>query len=211
MTQRYFFISQEGEVQPRWGVLLPEVVVVRSVDEAESAIPSNGIVWVSTTLPDWDDGVAVLFAAGARVIVLSTNPDPMEAARALDRGARGYAHAMAAPELLQQITGVVEAGGLWVGPHLMRRLIGTASRLASAGRVPAEDRELLLAALSNREREVAIAVAGGMANKEVARALGITERTVKAHLAAIFEKLEVRDRLHLALKLASAPEDKLPL
>jgi hypothetical protein len=47
--------------------------------------------------------------------------------------------------------------------------------------------------------EVARLIAGGASNKEVARALDIAERTVKAHAGAIFEKLGARDRLHLAL------------
>jgi len=59
-----------------------------------------------------------------------------------------------------------------------------------------EDR---LAVLTKRELEVARTVAGGSSNKEVARQLGITERTVKAHVGAVFQKLKVRDRLHLAL------------
>ncbi|WP_341643525.1 helix-turn-helix domain-containing protein [Thauera sp. SDU_THAU2] len=52
-----------------------------------------------------------------------------------------------------------------------------------------------------------------MSNKEVARLLGITERTVKAHLGAIFEKLGVRDRLQLALRVGAAatlPADSAP-
>jgi DNA-binding CsgD family transcriptional regulator len=48
---------------------------------------------------------------------------------------------------------------------------------------------------------VAEEVARGATNKEAARRLGITERTVKAHLGAVFAKLGVRDRLHLALSL----------
>jgi len=47
-------------------------------------------------------------------------------------------------------------------------------------------------------------VAEGKSNKEVARALKISERTVKAHLSAIFEKLGVRDRVQLVLQLSSA-------
>ena len=56
--------------------------------------------------------------------------------------------------------------------------------------------------LSAREREVAEAVAEGLTNKQVAARLGITERTVKAHLATVFEKTGVRDRLQLALRLS---------
>ena len=55
---------------------------------------------------------------------------------------------------------------------------------------------------SRLELEVALAVAGGKSNREVAEQLFIAERTVKAHLGAVFEKLGVRDRLQLALRLS---------
>ncbi|UUA74872.1 helix-turn-helix transcriptional regulator [Cellvibrio sp. QJXJ] len=57
--------------------------------------------------------------------------------------------------------------------------------------------------LTGRERAVAELVAAGKTNKEVARELDITERTVKAHLGASFEKLGVRDRLQLALAFSN--------
>ena len=53
--------------------------------------------------------------------------------------------------------------------------------------------------LTEREFEVAKAVALGASNKEIATQLGITERTIKAHVGAVLEKLQVRDRLQLAL------------
>lgn len=57
------------------------------------------------------------------------------------------------------------------------------------------------ALLSERELQAAKLVAGGASNKEIADQLAITERTVKAHLSAIFEKLGVRDRLQLSLRI----------
>jgi len=72
-------------------------------------------------------------------------------------------------------------------------------RLFTALTARAAPMQTALAALSAREHQVAQAVARGGTNKEIARAMGITERTVKAHLSAIFEKLGVRDRLQLSL------------
>ncbi len=56
--------------------------------------------------------------------------------------------------------------------------------------------------MSEREREVAFAVAEGLTNKSVAQRLDITERTVKAHLSAVFDKFGVRDRMQLALQIS---------
>ena len=59
--------------------------------------------------------------------------------------------------------------------------------------------EPALEVLSQRERQVAEAASRGSTNKEIARTMGITERTVKAHLSAAFDKLGVRDRMQLSL------------
>jgi two-component system, NarL family, nitrate/nitrite response regulator NarL len=61
--------------------------------------------------------------------------------------------------------------------------------------------EEVLEGLTKREREVALEAAKGNSNKEIARTLSISERTVKAHLIFVFDTLKVRDRLHLALVL----------
>ena len=93
---------------------------------------------------------------------------------------------------------MVQVGGLWLGADLMRQLVfATAGILKRDTQVPP-----VLAVLSQRERDVAEAVAAGKNNKEIARDLNITERTVKAHLSAVFDKLKVRDRLHLVLVMA---------
>ena len=91
-------------------------------------------------------------------------------------------------------------GGLWIGEALMRRLlIATTGALAQVTVGAAPSVNSALRTLTAREQEVAKAVASGSNNKEIARALGITERTIKAHASAIFQKLGARDRLHLAL------------
>jgi DNA-binding NarL/FixJ family response regulator len=61
-----------------------------------------------------------------------------------------------------------------------------------------------------RERQVAESVARGSTNKEIARVMGITERTVKAHLTASFEKLGVRDRMQLALLVNGVEDSSQP-
>ena len=58
--------------------------------------------------------------------------------------------------------------------------------------------------MPKRERSVAEAVAEGLSNKEIALRLALTERTVKAHLAAVFDKLGVRDRLQLVVRIGAS-------
>ena len=106
-----------------------------------------------------------------------------------------------------QLLMVVSNQGIWVGQELLAKVIGGTFRtLTQRTEYSSHAQGNHLALLTERERGVALAVARGATNKEVARQLDITERTVKAHLSAIFRKLSVRDRLQLMLKLSSASE-----
>ena len=175
------------------------------------AAQDGDVIWISVGYPVWADTLARLLSARPklRVVVLSPAPDQAEGLQAINLGARGYCHLFAVPELLQDVAGVVAQGGLWVGPELVDRIVAATRDLlqrspAAVAQLPATD----VSALSARELEVALAVAGGKSNREVAEQLFIAERTVKAHLGAVFEKLGVRDRLQLALRLARvAPAD----
>jgi two-component system, NarL family, nitrate/nitrite response regulator NarL len=129
---------------------------------------------------------------------LANMPNHAESLHALSLGAMGYAHAYSEANMLKEIKTVISHGGLWLGQDLLQRLIETSSKLT--GNHP-EYVEGLLEKLTKREKDVAIEAAKGLSNKEIARILDITERTVKAHLASIFERLGAKDRLQLALML----------
>jgi two-component system nitrate/nitrite response regulator NarL len=133
----------------------------------------------------------------APCVVLSDQPTDEEALAAFADAARGYCNTHANAQLLVQIASVVLQGGLWIGEPLMQRLIGATSRIQAASR--GEGDEEWSKNLTEREKEVASTLAKGASNKEIASALNITERTVKAHITAILEKLQVRDRLQLSL------------
>lgn len=134
----------------------------------------------------------------AKIVVLANAPDQAEALYALSLGAVGYSHAFATADALKEIRTVIEHGGLWLGNSLLQKLIEVSTKLTST---KTQQAEFLLNQLTQREREVAIEAAKGLSNKEIARILSITDRTVKAHLASVFERLNVKDRLHLALIL----------
>ena len=134
----------------------------------------------------------------AKVVVLANAPNQAHCFAALSAGAVGYAHAYSPVAMLKEIKAVIAHGGLWLGQALLQQLIETSTKLVGNQSAHVQ---ALLAKLTNREKEVAIEVAKGLSNKEVAKLLNITERTVKAHLAAIFERLQAKDRLQLALML----------
>lgn len=189
------FISSDGRLRELWQQAFPNAEGVRAAD----ALAGDGPVWV--LVPPGQPAARLVGPirrrAGTRpLIILADEPTEDDALAALGAGASGYCNSHAAPEVLQQVATVVENGGLWVGQRLMQRLLAGTARLAPP---PDTSGASWASSLTEREREVAVAVAGGASNKEIARQLGITERTVKAHVGAILDKLGARDRLQLSL------------
>lgn len=132
---------------------------------------------------------------GLQVLVLSNRPSDEEGRQLLARGASGYAHAQSAPEALNRMLQSMAGGNIWLGRSLLQRLLRDVD-----ARLP-QAQEDWAQPLSAREQEVARYAALGDSNAEIAERLSITERTVRAHLSAIFEKLQVQDRLMLTLKV----------
>ncbi|MDQ7734394.1 response regulator transcription factor [Halomonas sp. SpR1] len=203
---KHWFITTDGSLKARWKNAFPEMVASKPDVFIGKAQP-NDVVWLSTTVDGWSELIGAVTAKGAIVVVLSYSPDDREALRSLDLGARGYVHTLAAPEVLKQVALVVTNQGVWVGQELLAKVLGgTFKALQQRAEGGGAFNTAELGSLTDRERGVALAVVRGATNKEVARQLDITERTVKAHLSAIFKKLAVRDRLQLILKLAPIVE-----
>lgn len=197
---RHVFVTARAAPIPRWLQAFPDAAVLAPDDARRpGSIDDAAVVWLHADQADFPlaERLAALHAAAARppIVVLSNVPEDDQGLVALSSGASGYCSALTLPDVLHQVADVVVRGGLWVGPQLMRRLMqGLAA--PSRGATPAAPR---LECLSQRERQVAEAAGRGATNKEIARVMDITERTVKAHLSAAYEKLGVRDRMQLAL------------
>ena len=195
------FLSYRAEPLPRWREAFANAdihVAYNSGTVIAAMSNKQAIIWLhlrpeAANMEQQISSVRSM-APGCPIVILSNTPSEGEGLNAFSAGAAGYCNALAVPELLRQVALVVEQGGLWIGQDLIKRLFGAMS--ARIGKAPAAN---ILAALSPREAQVAQAVARGSTNKEIAHALAITERTVKAHLSAVFTKLGVRDRLQLSL------------
>jgi DNA-binding NarL/FixJ family response regulator len=132
-----------------------------------------------------------------RVMVLSMTPNFEDAQKLLTLGAMGYGNAMMHESHLHSVYQTLEESKVWLHPDFITLMI---SQIRNQN-VPKEQVLKLLDVLSNREREVALMLSDGATHQEISDALDITIRTVKAHATAIYQKLDVKDRLALSLLL----------
>ena len=149
------------------------------------------VVLMDLSMPGVDgiEGTARLRDAGesARVVVLTSFVEHDRVTAALAAGAVGYLLKDSDPRDVLEAIRSAAAGHAPLDARVTRALLPSSK--------PADP----AAALSGREREVLLLVAQGMANKQVARQLGISERTVKAHLGNVFRHIGVADRTSAAL------------
>ena len=203
--KKHIFLTRRPVALPTWSKAFPNAEFAAYPQPGDTLANSgSAVIWLHICGADPDPATLVNTARQAApqcpIVVLSNVPGEDEGLAVLEAGAVGYTGALAVAEMLIQIEAVVENGGLWVGPELMQRLLK-----AMATRTSQINHDSL-SKLSPRERDVALAVANGASNREAALQLGITERTVKAHLTAIFEQLQVRDRLQLTLLINGTPD-----
>ena len=197
------FISPLSEGLVSWAEAFPKAKLISEVKPDALQNEEAVLFWLhmNEDRQQWLTNAIVLIQnnyKNSKIIVLANVPIQAEALYSLSLGAVGYCHAYSSPEVLREIKTVISHGGLWLGSELLKRLIEVSAKLV--GNQPKQV-ENLLAQLTKRQKDVAIEAAKGLSNKEIARILKITDRTVKAHLAATFECLKVKDRLQLALML----------
>ncbi|MDE0929886.1 MAG: response regulator transcription factor [Halioglobus sp.] len=195
------FVTTIGYMRERWELAFPGASAVSSIAEVDGLSSSvTASVWLDISVIAQESRQQAIVAAsglGWPVVVMTGVPEDAEAFAALNAGARGYCHVKAAPEQLREIALVVENRGLWMPTQLMQRFLSVTTRIVP----PIAPDTLDLNTLTSRETMVAERVAHGASNREIAEALEISERTVKAHLTTSFEKLGVRDRVQLALRM----------
>lgn len=200
---QHWIIDLETSPLPSWLEAMPNAQMFRRDQLANIPAEKQGTLWCRQRSGEDVNSVlasVIEHARGNPLVVLSDEPDESLVMQALSAGAAGCCNTNAAPEVLRQVAMVVGNGGLWVGQSLLQRLVGSTSRILGEN-APRPPRDNWSALLSEREAQVARMVAGGASNKEIANRLVITERTVKAHLTAVFEKLSLRDRLQLSLRI----------
>jgi DNA-binding NarL/FixJ family response regulator len=151
------------------------------------------VVLMDLQMPDVDGVQAtrqiVISDPTVQVVVLTSFSDSERIVAALDAGAVGYLLKDADPDDLLDGIRAAARGESPLHPKAARQLL--TARTASRGGGPVD--------LTPRETEVLSLVRQGLANKQIARRLGISERTVKAHLTSTFQRIGVADRTQAAL------------
>ncbi|MGQ5521954.1 helix-turn-helix transcriptional regulator [Chitinimonas sp. PSY-7] len=205
MTQTsLFLVTHDVGLANHWQTALAgySITLIRQFSELVThEMPAGAVVWVDADLPDlpaWNAEVWSCLRLSARLILASSNPSREVAIAALGQGAAAYCHAYANAETLRQVLEVVLGGNIWIGRELMQQLLSTVQSVVPKASLQSPD---WMKGLTEREQEVARLAANGASNREIATQCNITERTVKAHLAATFTKLGVSDRLQLALRV----------
>jgi DNA-binding NarL/FixJ family response regulator len=164
---------------------------------------SPDVVLMDIRMPGTDgiEATRQIVAAGsrARVLVLTTFDLDEYAFGALRAGASGFLLKDVRPAELVSAIRTVAAGDAVVAPRVTRRLLEEYARslpLTAAQRVQRYPR---LGDLTEREREVLVAVARGLSNAEIAASLYVSEATVKSHVGRILAKLGLRDRVQVVV------------
>ena len=160
-------------------------------------------VLLDLQLPELDGvgGVAALqrLRPPTKIVLLTSHPDEREGIAALKAGARGYCDREITPVLLGKALDVVQKGEIWVGRKLIPHLLEELTALTEQQKDTPAELDSRLDRITPREREIVHLLSAGASNKEIAKKLNVTERTVKAHLTAVFRKLGISGRLQLAL------------
>jgi len=185
--------------------------LVGEVDDGARAVAAvrehrPDVVLMDIRMPEMD-GITATAAlrrldAPPQVIVLTTFQADEQVLSALRVGASGFLLKDTPPAEILNAVRLVAAGDAMLSPSVTRTLLShfgdteaTERRRAAAQR---------LATLTDREREVALAVGSGASNAEVAASLFMSEATVKAHVSRLFTKLDVTNRVHIAIVVHDA-------
>jgi DNA-binding NarL/FixJ family response regulator len=158
----------------------PEVVI------ADLSMPGNAV-----------EAIRGATQLGSRVVVFTAFADPKLAFEAMQAGAQGFVLKGRPADDLFAAVRMAESGGVFVSPELAPRLLSTMyGQNADEERGPK---------LSQREQQVVDGLLRAKTNKEIARELNLSEKTIKHYMTNLMAKLGAKNRLDVVLAMRSAP------
>ena len=185
-----------------------DLIVVAEAADGEEAVDlacrhAPDVVLMDIRMPGTDGIEATQRIAAAdtrvRVLVLTTFDLDEYAFGALRAGASGFLLKDVRPAELVAAIRTVASGDAVTSPRVTRRLLEEYTRVLPLSASQMQQRYPQLSALTEREREVLVAVARGLSNAEIAATLFVSEATVKSHVGRILAKLGLRDRVQVVV------------
>lgn len=193
-----YLMTKNERLYKRWETLLQERYEIKQASELETLAAGGGVVVVYHDDSQIDQlceqlGATDLQASGLHVMVLRSLPEIEEGKRLLGLNIKGYGNANMSDASFNQAVDVLSEGNIWLYPGLMNSIVKSLG-VESVKNTALKD-------LSEREQDVAVCVSEGLGNRQIAEKLALSESTVKGHIASIFSKLGVKNRVALALQL----------
>jgi DNA-binding NarL/FixJ family response regulator len=185
-----------------------DLTVAAEAGNGEEAVELAGrhvpdVVLMDIRMPGTDgiEATRQITAADARVrvLILTTFDLDEYAFGALHAGASGFLLKDVRPTELVAAIRTVAAGDAVVSPRVTRRLLEEYAQALPLSASQRAQRYPQLSSLTDREREVVVAVARGLSNAEIAAALHVSETTVKSHVGRVLAKLGLRDRVQVVV------------
>jgi len=207
---RVFLVDDQELVRAGFAMILdatPDMTVAGQAADGQQALdvllapgaPAVDVVLMDLRMPRVDGVEATrqlrASTSAPAVVVLTTFDADEDVLAALKAGASGFLLKDAGPADLLAAIRAAHRGEAVVAPAVTRRLLDTYVLAPQPDDAPAPPPDGRLDRLTEREREVLVAVGQGLSNQEIAGRLHLAEATVKTHLGAILRKLDLRDRV----------------
>lgn len=157
-----------------------------------SNIQNSLIICSVKSFENIDFSLKSLISNKNRILLLDSIPNFSQGQRFLKLGIRGYGNILMSKPFLESAIMSINDGLVWLHPELMQNLILNLSENKTYD-------DSLLENLTSREKEVTLLLKDGYSNSQVTKELNMSINTVKSHIKKIYEKLNINDRLSLAL------------
>jgi len=195
MTKTYCYVQDPNVLETWLQVLTEKPTIVYNIDDLEQQkVENNTLLLLHKTSEINDEQVSNLVIKGFNTVIFSNEPNVEDSIRLFKIGIKGFLNTYAAKPIIKQAIDTIKGGNVWLGQNVMQAMI-------QAINAKPEHNDGWKDNLTDREIQVCEAVLKGSNNKQIAEKMFVTERTVKAHLHNIFQKLDVKDRLSLAIKI----------
>lgn len=195
-----YILSYRENVKQRWVEISGEnsltYLVTENVSNQKFDNDSCMLVHIDSLSKD-QIALVCTYWDKVNLIAFSDNPNDTQGIELLLRGFKGYINTFVTESIFVQLLKSVRQGDIWAGASIVQKML---KRLL-AQTEQESNISLNQYGLSDREKETVDVLVTGASNKEIGRKLGITERTVKAHVSAILRKTDTADRVSLIIKL----------